>query len=145
MSGTTVKRSPGRKGTPQAEPKSKLPQTVAEVLNQHVVLETESIDRMYWNVIVGRLQILEGALHFIRQQRQAKVLSTSAVELHSAKQQAPWPPGPTAQSNPGEGSKAAFKSRRPPENHRGHQGTLGSPESGCGRPVSKERHGSGST
>jgi hypothetical protein len=66
MSGTTVRRSPGRKGTPQAEPKSKLPQTVAEVLNQHVVPETESIDRMYLNVIVGRLQILEGALHFIR-------------------------------------------------------------------------------
>jgi hypothetical protein len=64
MSGTTVRRSRGRKGTPQAEPKSKLPQTVAEVLNQHVVLETESIDRMYLNVIVGRLQILEGALRF---------------------------------------------------------------------------------
>lgn len=76
MSGTTVRRSPGRKGTPQAEPKSKLSQTVAEVLNQHVVLETESIDRMYLNVIVGRLQILEGALHFIRQQRKA----TNAVE-----------------------------------------------------------------
>jgi hypothetical protein len=80
MSGTTVRRSPGRKGTPQAEPKSKLPQTVAEVLNQHVVLETESIDRMYLNVIVGRLQILEGALHFIRHPRKAKVLSTNAVE-----------------------------------------------------------------
>jgi len=80
MSGTTVRRSPGRKGTPQAEPPSKLPQTVAEVLNQHVVLETESIDRMYLNVIVRRLQILEGALHFIRQQRKAKVLSTNAVE-----------------------------------------------------------------
>ena len=80
MSGTTVRRSPGRKGTPQAEPKSKLPQTVGEVLNQHVVLETESIDRMYLNVIVRRLQILEGALHFIRQQRKAKVLSTNAVE-----------------------------------------------------------------
>src|SRR5215467_4441967 len=80
MSGTTVRRSPGRKGTPQAEPKSKLPQTVAEVLHQHVVLETESIDRMYLNVIVRRLQILEGALHFIRQQRKAKVLSTNAVE-----------------------------------------------------------------
>jgi hypothetical protein len=50
------------------------------VLNQHVVLETESIDRMYLNVIVGRLQILEGALHFIRHQRKAKVLSTNAVE-----------------------------------------------------------------
>jgi len=80
MSGTTVRRSPGRKGTPQAEPKSKLPQTVAEVLSDHVVLETESIDRMYLNVFVGRLQILEGALHFIRQQRKAKVLSTNAVE-----------------------------------------------------------------
>jgi hypothetical protein len=76
MSGTTVRRSPRRQGTPQAEPKSKLSQTVAEVLNQHVVLETESIDRMYLDVIVGRLQILEGALHFIRQQRKA----TNAVE-----------------------------------------------------------------
>jgi len=53
---------------------------VAEVLNKHVVLEVESIDRMYLNVIVGRLQILEGALRFIRQQRKAKVLSTNAVE-----------------------------------------------------------------
>jgi hypothetical protein len=53
---------------------------VADVLRHHVVLETESIDRMYLNVIVGRLQILEGALHFIRQQRKAKVLSTNAVE-----------------------------------------------------------------
>jgi hypothetical protein len=50
------------------------------VLNHHVVLETESIDRMYLNVIVRRLQILEGALHFIRHQRKAKVLSTNAVE-----------------------------------------------------------------
>jgi hypothetical protein len=80
MNGTTVRRSPGRKGTPQAEPESKLPQTAAEVLGKHVVLETESIDRMYLNVFVGRLQILEGALRFIRQQRKAKVLSTNAVE-----------------------------------------------------------------
>jgi hypothetical protein len=80
MNGTTVRRSPGRKGTPQAEPSSKLPQTVAEVLGKHVILEVESIDRMYLNVIVGRLQILEGALRFIRQQRKAQVLSTNAVE-----------------------------------------------------------------
>ena len=80
MNGTTVRRSPGRKGTPQTEPKLKLPQTVAEVLRQHVVLEVESIDRMYLNVIVPRLQILEGALRFIRQQRKATVLSTNAVE-----------------------------------------------------------------
>jgi hypothetical protein len=80
MNGTTVRRSPGRKGTPQAEPKSKLPHSVADVLQQHVVLEVESIDRMYLNVFVGRLQILQGALRFIRQQRKAKVLSTNAVE-----------------------------------------------------------------
>jgi hypothetical protein len=80
MNGTTVRRSPGRKGTPQAEPKSKLPHTVAEVLGKHVLLQVESIDRMYLNVIVGRLQIVEGALRFIRQQRKAKVLSTLAVE-----------------------------------------------------------------
>lgn len=80
MKGTTVRRSPGPKGTPQTEPNSKLPQTVAEVLHKHVVLELESIDRMYLNVIVPRLQILEGALRFIRQQRKAKVLSSNAVE-----------------------------------------------------------------
>lgn len=74
------RRSPGRKGTPQAEPDSKLAQTVAEVLRQHVVLEVESIDRMYLNAIVPRLQIVEGALRFIRQQRGAKVISTNAVE-----------------------------------------------------------------
>jgi hypothetical protein len=80
MNGTTVRRSPGRKGTPQAESKSKLPRSVAEVLKEHVELELESIDRMYLNVFVPRLQIVEGALRFIKQQRRSKVLSTTAVE-----------------------------------------------------------------
>jgi hypothetical protein len=80
MNGTTVRRSSGRKGTPRAEPKSKLPQTVAEVLSKHVTLEVESIDRMYLNAIVPRLQIVEGTLRFIRQQRKAQVASTNAVE-----------------------------------------------------------------
>src|SRR5258706_6175429 len=80
MNGTTVRRSPGRKGTPRAEPRSKLSQTVAEVLSKHVTLEVESIDRMYLNAIVPRLQIVEGAVRFIRQQRKAKVASTNAVE-----------------------------------------------------------------
>jgi hypothetical protein len=35
---------------------------------------------MYLNVIVRRLQILEGSLRFIREQRKAEVLSTNAVE-----------------------------------------------------------------
>ena len=76
MKGTPAKRLLHRKSTLPAT----APQTVAEVLSKHVVLEVESIDRMYLNVIVGRLQILEGALRFIRQQRKAQVLSTNAVE-----------------------------------------------------------------
>lgn len=80
MNGTTVRQSPGRKGTPEAESKSKLPRTVAEVLKEHVELELECIDRMYLNVFVPRLQIVEGALRFIRQQLRSKVLSTTAVE-----------------------------------------------------------------
>lgn len=80
MNRTTVRRPLGRKGTPRTEPKSKLSQTVAEVLSKHVLLEVESIDRMYLNAIVPRLQIVEGALRFIRQQRKAKVASTNAVE-----------------------------------------------------------------
>ena len=80
MNGTTVRRSPGRKGTPQAEPKAKLPQSVADVLQKHVTLEVECIDRMYLNAIVPRLQITEGAVSFIRHQKKAQVASTNAVE-----------------------------------------------------------------
>jgi hypothetical protein len=76
MKGSPVKRLAKRKGAHPAM----TAQTVAEVLGKHVVLEVESIDRMYLNVIVGRLQILEGALRFIRQQRKAQVLSTNVVE-----------------------------------------------------------------
>jgi hypothetical protein len=80
MNGTTVRRSPGRKGTPQAEPKSKLPQSVADVLQKHVTLEVESIDRMYLNAIVPRLQITQGAVSYVRHQKKALVASTNAVE-----------------------------------------------------------------
>ena len=57
---TTVRRIPDRKGTPRAEPKAKLPQSVADVLQNHVVLEVECIDRMYLIAIVPRLQITKG-------------------------------------------------------------------------------------
>src|SRR5262249_46499997 len=80
MNGTTRRRSPGRKGTPLAEPKSKLPQSVSEVLRKHVTLEVECIDRMYLNAIVPRLQITEGAVSYIRHQKKAQVASTNAVE-----------------------------------------------------------------
>src|SRR5215469_5367383 len=80
MNGTTHRRLPGRKGTPRTEPKTKLPQSVAEVLQKHIVLEVECIDRMYLNAIVPRLQITEGAVSYIRHQRKAQVASTNAVE-----------------------------------------------------------------
>ena len=57
-----------------------LPQTVAEVLGKHVVLEVESIDRMYLNVYVPQLQAVEGTLKFIRIHRGHKVASTHMVE-----------------------------------------------------------------
>jgi hypothetical protein len=41
------------------------PQSVAEVLRDHVVLEIEGIDRMYLNVYVPVLQAVEGVLKFI--------------------------------------------------------------------------------
>jgi hypothetical protein len=56
-----------------------LPQTVAEVLAKHVVLEVESIDRMYLNVSVPQFQAVEGTLKFIRIHRGHKVASTHAA------------------------------------------------------------------
>ena len=57
-----------------------VPQTVAEVLSKHVLLEAESIDRMYLNVYVPQLQAVEGTLKFIRIHRGPKVASTHMVE-----------------------------------------------------------------
>jgi len=53
-----------------------VPQTVAEVLSKHVVLEVESIDRMYLHVYVPQLQAVQGTLKFIRIHRGHKVAST---------------------------------------------------------------------
>src|SRR5215471_6947007 len=57
-----------------------VPQTVAEVLSKHVVLEVESIDRMYLNVYVPQLQAVEGTWKFIRIHRGHRVASTHMVE-----------------------------------------------------------------
>jgi hypothetical protein len=46
-----------------------MPRTVADVLSEHVVLETESIDRMYLNVYVPMLQSVGGIVHFFREHR----------------------------------------------------------------------------
>ena len=57
-----------------------IPQSLAEILKQHVTLELEGIDRMYLNVYVPRLQIVEGVLGFIRRHRGHPVPSTRMVE-----------------------------------------------------------------
>jgi hypothetical protein len=46
------------------EPKMSIPQTVAEVLREHVTLEVEGIDRMYLNVYVPALQRAGGVASF---------------------------------------------------------------------------------
>jgi hypothetical protein len=50
--------------------------TVAEILNERVVLELEGIDRLYLNAYVPRLQHDLGVLRFFREQRGAKVASS---------------------------------------------------------------------
>ena len=68
------------RGKPTAQTKTGMPQSVAEVLSSHVVLELEGIDRMYLNMYVPRLQIVEDVLGFIRRHRGHKVASTAMAE-----------------------------------------------------------------
>jgi len=65
------RRSVGHKGQPSSG---------AEILKEHVTLEVEGIDRMYLNVYVPRLQIVEGVLGFIRRHRGHLVASTRMAE-----------------------------------------------------------------
>ena len=46
-----------------------LPRTVAEVINQHVTLEVEAIDRLYLNVYQPKLQLERHVFQFLREQR----------------------------------------------------------------------------
>src|SRR5579875_2166517 len=62
------------------EPAMSITRNVAAILKDHVTLEVEGIDRMYLNVYVPRLQIVEGVLGFIRQHRGHPVPSTRMVE-----------------------------------------------------------------
>jgi hypothetical protein len=56
------------------------PQTVAQVLAGHVTLELESIDRMYLNVYVPKLQHVPGVVGFFKEQRGATVVSSVLME-----------------------------------------------------------------
>jgi hypothetical protein len=70
----------GQKASQRTEPQMRVAQSVAEILSKHVVLEVEGIDRMYLNVYVPRLQIVEGVLGFLKNHLGHKVASTRLVE-----------------------------------------------------------------
>ena len=53
--------------------------SLVEILREHVTLEVESIDRMYLNVYIPKLQRESGASWFLKQQRQYPVASSAAM------------------------------------------------------------------
>lgn len=56
-----------------------IPQSVREVLENHVVLESESIDRMYLNVYVPQLQRIGGVVWYLRGHLGQRFASTAGV------------------------------------------------------------------
>ena len=62
-----------------------IPQSVAEVIREHVVLEVESIDRMYLNVYQPQLQFDRGVVAFFRFHRGHKYASSALMEPMSKK------------------------------------------------------------
>lgn len=61
-----------------------LPQSVTEVLRDHVRLECESIDRMYLNLYVPQLQRVGGVVWYLRGHLGQRFASTAAVAPKSA-------------------------------------------------------------
>lgn len=53
--------------------------SLAEILREHVTLEVESIDRMYLNVYIAKLQRESGASWFLKEQRKLPVPSSAAM------------------------------------------------------------------
>ena len=53
--------------------------SLAEILREHVILEVESIDRMYLNVYIPKLQQESGASWFLREQRKCPIASSAAM------------------------------------------------------------------
>jgi hypothetical protein len=61
------------------EPTMSIPRSVAEVIREHVVLETEGIDRMYLNVYQPKLQTEKQSACFFRYHRGQPVPSSSLM------------------------------------------------------------------
>src|SRR5438552_1845788 len=78
-------RPPGGRVAPkgrgaQPEPAMSLPQTLAEVLQAHVTLEVECIDRMYLNAYIPRLQHELGVVGFLRKHRGHPIASSVLLQ-----------------------------------------------------------------
>ncbi len=69
----------GPEGPCQLEPIVSVPKSVAEILDHHVTLELECIDRMYLNVYVPKLQYAAGAAAFFRFHRGATFASSALM------------------------------------------------------------------
>ena len=52
--------------------------TVADVLDEHTVLEVECIDRMYCNVYVPKLQYAAGLVGYVQRQLDLPIASTAS-------------------------------------------------------------------
>jgi hypothetical protein len=63
----------------------KIAQTVAQILDQHVTLEVECIDRMYLNLYVPGLQYVNGAVGFFRNHRKQPIASSALMAPISKK------------------------------------------------------------
>jgi hypothetical protein len=61
-----------------------IPRSVADVIQNHVTLEVESIDRMYLNVYQPKLQHDGGVVTFFRYHRQQPVVSSALMQPISA-------------------------------------------------------------
>jgi hypothetical protein len=57
-----------------------VPRSVAEILRQHVTLEVESIDRMYLNVYIPKLQCERGVVGFFRYHRGHPFASSALMD-----------------------------------------------------------------
>jgi hypothetical protein len=56
-----------------------IPQSLASILKDHVTLEVESLDRMYLNAYVPRLQYAGGVVGFFRQHRGQPIASSALM------------------------------------------------------------------
>jgi hypothetical protein len=69
----------GPKTRGRLEPEMTIPHSVSDVLENHVVLESESIDRMYLNVYVPQLQRIGGVVWYLRGHLGQRFASTAGV------------------------------------------------------------------